>query len=168
MTTLFILLVVMQFKHLIADYFLQNEYMLGKFKYTNWEIPLAAHCAVHFVFTFIISYCVLQYISLSGILGCIDFIIHFVMDRIKASPDLLGQFKSLTKEEYLKYHHMANNSVLYNADRTKQRTFSIREQEYAKDKIKSNKYFWWSLGLDQTIHHLTDILIVFMIVNWST
>ena len=29
---IFILLVIFQFKHFIADYLLQNNYMLGKFK----------------------------------------------------------------------------------------------------------------------------------------
>lgn len=33
-----------------------------------------------------------------------------------------------------------------------------------KELQKSNTYFWWSLGVDQSIHHLTDILIIYLIL----
>jgi hypothetical protein len=54
-TTIFLLLLLFQFKHFIADYPLQGEYMLGKFKDKGWMLPLFAHVGVHGAFTFIIS-----------------------------------------------------------------------------------------------------------------
>lgn len=75
----------MQFKHFIADYPLQGKYMLGKFKPHGWVLPLAAHCGVHFLFTFAIAYLW----TFNGLLalgcGLLDFVVHFIMDRVKAS-----------------------------------------------------------------------------------
>lgn len=122
LTMTFILLVLFQAKHFIADYPLQNQYMLGKFKGgTDWILPLAAHSSVHATGTFIISILFVSFnVALS--LAVLDFVLHSIMDRIKASPNLLGRF-------------------------------SIE-----------NKYFWWSLGFDQMVHHLTHYIIIFIIL----
>ncbi len=50
-----VLLVVFQLKHFMADYPLQNEYMLGKFKAKGWFAPLALHAGVHSLFTCVIE-----------------------------------------------------------------------------------------------------------------
>src|SRR5262249_37291025 len=91
------LLLVFETKHLFADFFLQGEYMLGKFKRQGWQLPLAAHCAVHAAFT--LAICLLVRPELFWLAG-VDFSVHFVMDRIKASPDLLGRYKNLSAREY--------------------------------------------------------------------
>lgn len=98
MLEVFMLLIAFQFKHFICDFPLQNQYMLGKMNLTNWKLPLAAHAAVHALGTFLIT-CLLfksayymNAIVLGAILGTADFIIHFVVDRIKASPKLGGRF----------------------------------------------------------------------------
>lgn len=100
---LFGLLILFQCKHFIADYPLQGRYMLGKFKTgTAWIMPLVCHAMVHNLFTFIICLGYLLYRAPGpnlqwGILClCLawgDFIIHFVVDRIKASPNMLGRFE---------------------------------------------------------------------------
>jgi len=120
---LFLLLVVYQIKHLVADYFLQGKYMLGKFKEHGWGQPLTAHVSVHAVFTFII--CLSFGVSLlySVALAALDFVVHFVVDRIKASPNLLGRWKPTEKQ------------------------------------------FWWALGVDQMMHHLTHYVIIFAILS---
>jgi len=120
--SIFVLLVIFQVKHFLCDFPLQGKYMLGKFKKVGWMKPLFAHTAVHSVATFIISLAFTQTFVLSLALAAFDFVIHFIMDRVKASPDLLGRFD-----------------------------------------IK-NKYFWWSLGLDQSVHHLTHYAIIACIV----
>lgn len=119
MITLFVILALFQLKHFIADYPLQGTYMLGKFKGGwEWVKPLLAHVAVHAVFTTtIVSF----FRPSLWWLGLLDAFIHFTMDRIKASPNLLGRFKP------------------------------------------DNKYFWWALGFDQMVHHLTDLLVVFLL-----
>ena len=92
------LLVAFQFKHFICDFPLQNQYMLGKMNLTGWKLPLVAHAGVHALGTFLIT-CLLfkpayymDAVILGAILGTADFIIHFVVDRIKASPNLGGRF----------------------------------------------------------------------------
>lgn len=140
---LFVLLVVYQIKHFVADYPMQNEYMLKKFL-PDWGFfkPLLAHAGVHATFTFFIVLCVLpnQY-QLALTLALVDFVIHFFMDRLKAGPKYLGRFKPLTASEYI---------------------------EAKKDgdikKINGNRYFWWALGLDQMIHHLTHYVILYFLI----
>lgn len=133
------LLVTFQVKHFLADFPLQNKYMLGKFKGgTEWILPLASHAGVHSLFTLIISAVALKYASMDSfssgnknsailsialLLSLFDFIIHFVVDRLKASPKLGGRWKP------------------------------------------DSPYFWWALGADQLAHHLTHYVIITYIVS---
>ena len=88
---IFTLLVLFQLKHFICDYPLQTQYMLGKMQATNWIKPLASHAAVHALATYIITmYFVGPFTAI--IFALADFIIHFTVDRIKASPKLGGRF----------------------------------------------------------------------------
>lgn len=124
METVFIvfgLLILFQIKHFVADYPLQTRYMLGKFKEHGWIKPLAAHCGVHAGFTFAIAFAFVDF-GLSLFVALLDFVIHFTMDRIKASPKLLGRFTAIDPK------------------------------------------FWWALGFDQMIHHLTHYLIILVII----
>lgn len=124
MIKLFALLVAFQAKHFVCDYPLQTSYMLGKGSKEGWIKPLAYHCAVHAFATLIICIGFGVDYSVAVLLSLMDFSIHFVMDRIKASPNLLGKYSF------------------------------------------DNPKFWYSLGFDQMIHHLTHYLIIFfMILN---
>ncbi len=161
-----VLLIVMQLKHFIADYPLQNEWMLGKFKLIGWEKHLAAHCAVHLVFTFIIAMCFGASAVLALKLGLLDFTIHFIMDRIKASPIMLGRFEALSKDQYkglVESKTLAMSGISYpNKDLSDESKRIVKEID---NKFKSNKMFWYSLGLDQMVHHLTDLLIVYILIS---
>lgn len=118
---IFLLLILFQLKHFFADYLFQCKYMLGKFKNKGWIKPLFAHVFVHACFTFVIAlYFSNFYLAILCVLT--DSIIHFTMDRIKASPKMLGRFKI------------------------------------------DQKQFWWSLGFDQMIHHLTHYLLIAIIL----
>lgn len=83
-------MVVFQLKHFIADFPLQREYMLKKVS-PNWDflLPLSLHSAVHAVLT--LSICMVVNPSLWW-LAIADFVIHFLMDRIKSGPRYLGRF----------------------------------------------------------------------------
>lgn len=132
------LLVAFQLKHFIADFPLQNSYMLGKFKEGRaWVLPLISHCLVHAILTYLIC---LKYLHIesAACMALFDFSVHFVMDRIKASPNILGKFQCLSKNEF---------------------------QSATPDQLKSNKYFWWSLGVDQLVHHLTHYVIIYVIAK---
>ena len=91
--TTFILLIIYQFKHFLADFPLQNTYMLGKFKESRWILPLASHAGVHATFTLVIAYFFTESLNIILFVTALDFVIHFIMDRIKASPNLLGRWK---------------------------------------------------------------------------
>ncbi len=137
--TIFALLVIYQAKHFFADYPLQTPYILGKFK-DGWAFfkPLAAHCGVHAFFTLCIVLSFTCDVYFAICLAGLDFIIHFSMDRLKAGKKYFGRFKSLSAGEFA----VANS-----------------EQKL------SNKFFWWALGFDQSVHHLTHYLIVYLIVT---
>lgn len=146
MTTLFLLLFIYQLKHFICDYPLQNEFMLGKFKkFPDFIIPLLAHAGVHGLATFLISLFFVSPLVALG-LGLFDLVVHFVVDRIKADPKLLGRFKSLTSEDYL--YLQSQQPVTQSAAK----------------RLKSNKYFWFSLGADQALHHLTHYVIIYFLL----
>lgn len=163
---IWLLLVFFQLKHFIADYLLQNEYMLGKFKEQGWALPLASHCMVHVLFTLVVALIVNPSVAL--LVCVIDFSLHFIMDRIKASPTLLGRYTALTKKEVMEHKYKIEQIgfMLKKKAITPEQHCIIVEETLAnwKAKVKSNKRFWWSLGLDQMVHHLTDILIIYILV----
>ena len=137
------LLLIFQLKHFLADYPLQIDYMLKKFSpYPAYIKPLLAHAGVHGLFTYFIAawFFSKHYYGIFWVIGLalFDFLAHFVVDRIKASPDLLGKFKALSAKEY---------------------PSSSPEQKI------SNKYFWWSLGADQFAHHITHYIIIYLIIT---
>ena len=99
MELVFLLLILFQIKHFICDYPLQTPYMLGKMGRTNWIKPLAAHAGVHALGTFIIVYTFmhtaywLDSFIFATAFALVDFTLHFIVDRVKASPDLGGKWK---------------------------------------------------------------------------
>lgn len=120
----FYLLVIFQIKHFIGDFPLQREYMLKKFL-PGWEflVPLATHCAVHAGLTLAI---VLPINLNLWWLGPVDFVVHFIMDRIKSGPRYLGRYTD-----------------------------------------RSSAGFWNSFGIDQMVHHLTGLYIVWVVVTYN-
>lgn len=151
-----VLVGVFEVKHLLCDFFLQTDRHIGKFAKTGWVRPLADHCIIHAVATAAIVL-VLGKLDLLW-LPSVDFIVHFIMDRIKASPGLLGRYRSVTKEEYI----CAKETIAKN-DTSTQWSTSLIEQ--AKMKLQNNKYFWYSLGFDQFVHQLTGLFIVWTLVS---
>jgi len=163
MMSLFVLLVIYQFKHFIADYPLQGKFMLGKFKGgKDWILPLLAHVGVHALFTATIALIVRPKIALQ--LALLDATIHFIMDRIKASPNLLGRYKALSAAEYAEAAKIATGVFPIKWAWMHPDTLDI-EKNKAATRIKHNTYFWWALGLDQLVHHLTDLLVVYLLVS---
>lgn len=87
---IFILLVLFQVKHYIADFPLQGEYMLHKTS-PGWDFlaPLSVHCLIHAALTLVI---VCWWQPALWWLALVDFATHFIMDRIKSGPRYLGRF----------------------------------------------------------------------------
>lgn len=165
---IYLLLVLYQIKHFVCDYPLQGRYMLGKFKGGNeWILPLAAHAGVHGVATFLIALC---YKPRSAFwIALFDMVIHFTMDRIKASPNLLGRFKALSGAEYVKLMvELADEEcgIKDGGLKTPQDFQTYGGKILAiKAKFRANVYFWWALGLDQGVHHLTHYAIIWMLLR---
>lgn len=156
MTNVFILLVLFQLKHFLADYPLQLPFMLQKFK-ADWGFfwPLVTHCGVHAFFTSIIVavFCPEK----AALCSVLDFVVHFAMDRIKAGPKYLGRFKPLSPGEF-KFHVA---TVLTSGSEFEE----DGKVNLSKSAMRGNTYFWWSLGLDQMVHHLTNYFIIWMVVS---
>lgn len=162
---IWLLLIVYQIKHWVADYPLQGRYMLGKFGvWPKWVLPLLAHASVHGLATFLIALCVRPDIALY--LALFDFSTHFIVDRIKASPTLGGRYKPMNKaemEEALKVVMVLPGS--FDKSPYKPGGDSDDGWQFFKAKIKSNTYFWWALGLDQMAHHMTHYIIIWQLVR---
>ena len=115
----FLLLIVYQLKHFLADFPLQREYMLKKTS-ANWDfaIPLGLHCLVHSGLTAII---VIYIDSSKWWLIILDFVVHFIMDRIKSGPHYLGRFNDMEKSSYWNcfgldqmVHHLTHFYIIWN------------------------------------------------------
>ena len=150
-----ILWLCFEIKHFLADFPLQTEYMLGKFRPgKEFILPLAAHCAVHAAFTLgILLYFAPHYWALTFL----DFGVHFIMDRIKASPKMLGRFDNISKHEWEEFSSKADCAC--------GEAGCNKFMAYKLERKKSNTFFWWALGLDQMVHNLTYLSIVYIITR---
>lgn len=120
MTLLILLLVLFETKHFVADYLLQSQYMLGKSKpFPQFILPLAFHSYIHAILSYLIVFLTLFDTKLALAIAAIDFITHFIIDRIKADPNLLGRYDptqrnfwwSLGFDQYL--HHLIHIYFVY-------------------------------------------------------
>lgn len=91
----FLLLILFQIKHFVADFPLQREYMLRK-TLSGWEfvLPLSVHCLVHSALTLAI---LIWFRPELWWLALFDFAVHFVMDRVKSGPKYLGRYHDKSK-----------------------------------------------------------------------
>lgn len=115
---IFVLLVVFQMKHYIADFPLQRKYMLRKSR-PGWDflIPLVIHCGVHATITLTI----VSFVNPKmWWLAVVDFVVHFTMDRIKSGPRYLGRFDDLSKPAFWNIlgfdqmvHHLTNYFIIW-------------------------------------------------------
>ncbi len=96
---IFLMLVVFQLKQLVGDYLLQTGWMVnGKAKQgAGFIFPLTVHVGVHAVSTLAIVMVVNKDL---WFLALFDFAAHFIMDRIKSSPHMLGRFTDITKQSF--------------------------------------------------------------------
>jgi hypothetical protein len=86
-----LLVLAFGFKQLIADYFLQTNWMArGKAAAVGWLAPLFAHAGVHASLTTLICLTVVPGLAW---LGLVDFAIHATIDRIKAIPAVGGRWR---------------------------------------------------------------------------
>lgn len=175
-STIFLILVLYQVKHFIADYPLQaSKFMLGKFK-DDWGFlgPLAAHASVHGAMTFAIAFVFTHALPLAIYLALLDSIIHFAMDRLKAGKKYMGRWKPLSKAEWLEQQELvafaegeetATHRVGARLKRVSMGEYRGLIRIEAKGKLRGNMLFWWAVGIDQAVHHLTHYLCIWFIIQ---
>jgi hypothetical protein len=74
-------MLVLTFKHIIADFVLQNSWMaIGKDQKSGWALPLLAHCLVHLA---VATALILIIAPRFWFVALIDFAIHITIDRAK-------------------------------------------------------------------------------------
>lgn len=112
------LLIYYQVKHFIADFLLQNVWMLQKSR-AGWDflLPLSIHCGIHMAGTLLATLYVAPH---AWWLAIFDFVIHFTMDRIKAGPRYLGRFNDVRTSAYWisfgfdqMVHHLTHLYIAY-------------------------------------------------------
>lgn len=75
------LIIAFAFKHFLADFVLQTEYMDRKHYARNWTLPLLCHALVHGILTFFV---VSRYgTTLAVVCAVVDTVVHFTIDAIK-------------------------------------------------------------------------------------
>jgi len=80
--SVYLMMVLFPVKHYVADFPMQTPYMLQKGKDGKaWILPLASHAMVHALFTLGI---ILIANPRFWYLRALDFVLHFIVDRIKA------------------------------------------------------------------------------------
>jgi len=74
-------MLLLTFKHIIADFVLQNAWMAqGKDQKKGWALPLLAHCLVHLAVAMAL---ILVVSPRFWFVAVIDFAIHITIDRAK-------------------------------------------------------------------------------------
>lgn len=98
-----LLFLLFEFKHFICDFLLQTKYMLGKFndKFKDYWYPLYLHASINGCGAFLISIFISNNdnnIKASILIFIIEIILHFIIDRIKASKKLLNRWDIKEKQ----------------------------------------------------------------------
>lgn len=79
---LLVLLVLLLFKHFLADFPLQTQYMLKKTQAEDWVGPLTLHAAVHGSLTTLVTMPFIGWHAFG--MGLLDFLAHVLIDYWKA------------------------------------------------------------------------------------
>jgi hypothetical protein len=74
-------MLLLTFKHVIADFVLQNAWMAyGKDQKTGWALPLLVHCLIHLAVATVL---ILIVAPKFWFVAVVDFLIHITIDRAK-------------------------------------------------------------------------------------
>lgn len=176
---IFLLLVVYNWKQFVADWLLQTDYHQGKAK-PGWDFlgPLLSHVSNHFTLTTLISAGVLVYfdhpapIGFGMLIGLGDGLVHFVMDRIKAGPKFMGRWKMLSAQQVVACKETLAANVgdnyfepVFNQWCEYEEYVLEHDQRDSRRALRGNRLFWWAVGFDQSIHHLSDYAAIYVVLK---
>ena len=92
---IFLLLIIFSIKPMLGDFILQSSNtVIGKGK-KNWGFvkPLASHCLVHAILSIIV---IVSFLDLKFLWFIpVEFIIHFIIDRLKSGPRYGGKISQM-------------------------------------------------------------------------
>lgn len=88
-----LLLILLEIKHIISDYFLQSDWIgIGKRLEHGWIPALTLHAGYHGIGTCIAVFIVTRNFYWAIIAALFDFSTHFIIDRIKSSLNMFGPY----------------------------------------------------------------------------
>jgi hypothetical protein len=91
------LIALLLIKHFLADFPLQSQAMVqAKGQRRDWYDWLFAHCAVHSLLTFLVLVLFVSFAEAAVLAAC-EHWLHFVIDRLKAHPNIGGRWKPSDK-----------------------------------------------------------------------
>lgn len=126
---MFTLLITFQVKHFIIDFLVQFERpdARKKFDAEGWVWPLFKHANDHAMASALIVSTFLyaaemfpssEFFVLTALAYIFDLTVHFTMDRIKASPHMLGKYKYPEKKYFVSLaadqavHHITHYVII--------------------------------------------------------
>jgi hypothetical protein len=156
MMSTFVLIALFALKHFLASYPLQCSYTVKGLGSTDWVKPMLARAGVQAVCTALLAvgYWMVMgkatNLPLLAMVAGIDFVSHFLIDRVKVSKEFLGHFMVASSAELQQAaidYTSPNRSVV----------------AAAQAKSDSNKYFWWADGLIHLVYALIGLGMAYLI-----
>lgn len=118
---LWYLLTTTQIKHFLCDYpFQKHGAKKGDLRLSVWVPDLLAHSAVHMVGTVSVFWPIVG-LAAAWNYGVVDLLAHFLVDRIKAHPQMGGRWKPQDKLFWVALgadqmvHHLINLLFVWHA-----------------------------------------------------
>jgi hypothetical protein len=156
MPVVYIVIALFALKHFLASYPLQCSYTVKGLGSSGWFKPMLARCSIQSACTALLA---LGYWMKTGaginvtllvaVMG-LDFVSHFLIDRMKVSPEFLGRYQVASPQE------LAQMAVDYQSK-------DIAVVKAAQAESDSNKYFWWCDGLCHLLYGLVGLYMAYLI-----
>lgn len=120
-----VLLIVLFLMHTLADFVMQDKYHQGKFNKKGWVLPLLDHAWQHSLMTllgFVLWMILFGTFTTSLLfiaigLSCVNLLVHFVVDRVKAHPSISHKYLYPSKIYFMflgfdQYAHIVTTLIL--------------------------------------------------------
>lgn len=157
MPVLYMVIALFALKHFLASYPLQCSYTVKGLGSSNWFLPMLARCSVPAITTMVLvlgiwhKMGVSLNVTLLAVVMAIDFVSHFLIDRMKVSGGLFGRFQVASPQE------LAQIAIDYTSK-------DPAVVEAAQAESDSNKYFWWVDGFCHLLYGAIGLTQIYLIM----